>query len=184
MLCHPYCKPFLPTLKEFFCLFYKFFYEPPQQPERPANNAPQEGCRVGAFVQKPAHPPAQGKKIEPAPQAECGEVEHPDPPVAPAEGKGEQGQGDAQPEQGVQQVPQPAQAQPAAQEAEQVVHDPGARPQPRRLQKQDPLLIELQPVHRRVNRTAARRSPPSPRRRPHRSGNPRSPPPSARRRPG
>ena len=140
MLYRPYCKPFPPILKEFFCFFCNFFCEGPQPPKRGAQKSQEKFRRVGNFTQNEAHGLAQGGEINPCAQAEGGQVEQPHPTIPPLQGEDEEGAGHPQPEQQVQAGFQPAPAQPPPQEAEQVVGCPRRRAQPCRLEEEDGLL--------------------------------------------
>lgn len=82
---------------------------------------PQKGYNIGKIIQNCPHRPAQSERIRPASHTQGGHVEHPHPAVSPDKGVDEQGEGKPHPEQGVQQVLQPAPAQPVAEQAHTVV---------------------------------------------------------------
>lgn len=81
----------------------------------------QKGSHIGCTVQQPAHRPPQREGVHAPAQTQRGHIEYPDPPVPPHQGKHEQGKGEAQPEQGVQQMLQPAPAQPVAEHPHTVI---------------------------------------------------------------
>lgn len=79
---------------------------------------------IGQILQDPPDDPAQGEGIYPSAQAQSGHIEDPHPAVPPHQGVDEQGEGEAQPEQGVQQMLQPAPAQPVTEHPHTVVDHP------------------------------------------------------------
>lgn len=107
----------------------KFFYKTRQPSEGSAQQPPQKGGGVGQKLQRGAHQPPEGQGVDRRAQAEGDGVEDPHPAVAKGERVDEQGGSDGQPEQGVQQVLQPAPAQPVAEQAHHVIErsGPGAQ---------------------------------------------------------
>lgn len=124
MFCHPYCKPFPPTLKEFFCLPGNFFCKSQQPAHRRPQQAGQKGRKIGKKFQNFPDEPARREGVDPSAQAKRGDVKDPYPAVPPHQGVNEQGEGEAQPEQSVQQMLQPAPAQPVAEHPHTVVDHP------------------------------------------------------------
>lgn len=133
MLCHPYCKPFWGTWKEFFCHSGKFFCQTRQPDQGKAEQTPQKGRAVRQAVQQGAHQEAaRGEKIGRRAQAGRRRVEQAHPAVPPGEGIDEQGGGGGEPEEGVRRVDEPEPAQAVAQQAQDIVQQAEAHPQQRR----------------------------------------------------
>lgn len=132
-------------MKEFFCLFRKFFCESSQPSEGGGQNAQKKGECVGDLSQDQPHDPAQGGKVDPRAEAEGGDVEHSHPPVSAGQGEAKEDGCHSQPEQQVQAVPQPAPARPPPEETEDIIHHPRSDAQSCRLEEQDALVKALYP---------------------------------------
>ncbi len=111
----------------------------------------QKGDNIGKIPQNSPDDLAQGERIRPPAQAQRGHVKDPDPAVPPHQGVDEQGEGKTQPEQGVQQVLQPAPAQPVAEHPHTVVDHPRGPAQQGRSAEEDGLVQDID-LHQRNRR--------------------------------
>lgn len=116
-------------MEVFFLIFQKFFPGPPSPPGRGGEQAEQGPDPVRQPQQGGQDQPAEGEKVQPAPQGHSGHVINADLPVVPEQGEGEQPRRRAQPEQQVQQKGQPGQLPIPAQGAHAVVDQAQHRPQ-------------------------------------------------------
>lgn len=140
-------------------IFQKFFCPPPRPADRGGGQPPQCPDPRRQPEQRGQHQPAEGEEIQPAAQRRRGHMVDAHAPVVPQQGEGEQGGGDAQPEQQVQQKGQPGQLQAPAQGAHPVVDEAQRGPQ----QKGQPKDLRLvRHVHIHGQRSRREKKPPRP----------------------
>ena len=116
-------------MEEFFCGFSDFFTQSGQQSQREGQNFPQYGNQIRRGVPALEHPaagqPEIGRRPRQHPQNEVA------PHLSPAGGGGvyKEGRRHHQPEQQVQRPGQQGEGEAHPQDAEQVVHQPHPHPQ-------------------------------------------------------
>jgi len=118
---------------------FEFFCCGAQEDQRECENFPNNGRNIGKKIADFQKPGAQKPKIEHAAQKDEGCAIQPDLSAPGPLGPDEEGGGRQDPEGEVQQRPQQGQLDPDAQDAEQVVNQPGGQPQAHRLEKSRPL---------------------------------------------